>query len=238
MARAAREIRSNSPSQVGSGGLVTAGLFGKPPATQEHATDLSSWGAMAVTPLVFIGISLGTGSMPGYIVEPISTGSPRTVVRQHAVVTPIWQRQLRNIKDKLQITTTDLARFLTVERPSVYQWFSKTEPRQRNMARIVKLSQIADYWAEKGLGSIRPHVGARYLGNNETLGEMFSGAVLDSESISQVINAIAIQNIVGAEPDRPSLSERLAARGFTPSDDETEARKRAVTIKSTSPGEG
>lgn len=238
MARAARELRSNSPSQVGSGGIVTAGVLGKLPAAQKPGANENDWGIFAMTPLVLIGIGLGTGSIPGYIVEPVSTGATETFLRQPVAITPIWQRQLRNIKNKLQITTTDLARFLAVERPSVYQWFSKTEPRQRNMMRIGELSQLADHWAEKGLGSIRAHIGASYSDSSETLGELLSRTAFDSELISRAIDEIANRNLAISEPDRPSLSERLAARGFTPSDADTESRKRAVAIKSTSPGEG
>ena len=103
----------------------------------------------------------------------------------------IWQQQLARIKDDLKITITDLARFLLVERPSVYQWFAYTEPRKRNLVRINALADLAMDWAGLDLGSIRPYLDYRSSNGKFTLAELLLQQPLPSRAIEQLFRQLS-----------------------------------------------
>lgn len=245
MALAERKIYSNLPTSVGSGGVLTPNLLQAPsPPLQPHAFSFALAGT-AVMPLVTIGTGcLGTGAtdMLCFAQGSLSTVEWYPLTRHVQIasrqeVGAVWQRQLMRIKSDLQITMTDLARLLLVERPSVYQWFADAEPRQQNRERISTLADLAADWASLELGSIRMYMDSRSADVDHSLDELLLQQPLQIEAIEGMFGELDNARLLGQAAARAPLSDRLAARGFTPTDEATEARKRALAIRSTSPGE-
>ena len=148
-----------------------------------------------------------------------------------------WKSQLEKIKSEFSISMTHLARFLNVERPTVYQWFGAAEPRRANLQRINTLAELADAWSDFQSGSIRPYLDRPVTGNGPSLDDLLSAPQLDSDLlISSFASATASGRAV-RDRDQFSLADRLAARGFSPYGEETRKRSRAGKISSTSPGE-
>ena len=167
VAQAMRKSYSNLPTTVGSGGVLTAEPLrpaGAPP--RPAMMDVMLAGSIMM-PFVVFGTGTGSAAMDEIYTVPLTTGAWVPIAYHHGSVgapheaNAIWQQHLMSIKNDFQITTSDLARFLLVERPSVYQWFADTVPRQRNMSRIRNLAEFAHDWASLGLGSIRTHLATR-----------------------------------------------------------------------------
>lgn len=242
MAEFARREASNLPTPIGSGGtLVSDVLRPAPPIDQPAAIDLALAGALMMPFLVF-GAGTGSAALKDVYAPPMATGARAPIAHYRLGATsleqrPIWQRQLTSIKSDFQITVTDLAKFLLVERPTVYQWFADTEPRQRNLARIGELAELANTWANLGLGSIRAYLVSRLEDSPNRLEELLEMQPLPVETIRQVFADLSNATPQPQASARSPLSERLVQRGFAPTDEAAQTRTRALTIPSTSPGE-
>lgn len=236
-----REV-SNLPTPIGSGGIVVSNVQHPAPlADQPARIDLALAGAVMMPFLVF-GAGTGAAALEDIYAPPMATGAWIPVAfygpgAADVEQEPVWQRQLTNIKNDLQITVTDLARFLLVERPSVYQWFADTEPRQRNLTRISDLEELASTWSNLGLGSIRAHLASRTEDFTDSLDELLVLQPLPLDTIRQRFADISNTMPRPQAVVRPSLSDRLVDRGFVPTDEAAQARSRAFAIPSTSPGE-
>jgi len=147
-----------------------------------------------------------------------------------------WKEQLLRVKDVLQLTVGDLARFAGVERPSVYHWLSGAQPRPAKQRRIDAMEHVARTWTAHGLGPIRAYLTRTVRESNNTLEALLTQDDLSLEAIEAHINALA-----GLSQDdtrsRPSVSERLAARGFKPAGEENYRKQRGRFVRSTSSGE-
>ena len=242
MAEFARREASNLPTPIGSGGTPVPDLLRPvPPIDQPVAIDLALAGALMMPFLVF-GTGTGSAALEDVYASPMATGARVPVAHYRLGATPVeqlpvWQRQLTSIKSDFQITITDLARFLLVERPTVYQWFADTEPRQRNLARMGELAELAGTWANLGLGSIRAYLVSRIEDSPNSLEELLIMQPLPVDIIRQMFADLANATPQPPAHKRPSLSDRLVERGFAPTDEATQTRTRALTIPSTSPGE-
>lgn len=147
-----------------------------------------------------------------------------------------WKEQLLRVKDILQLTVGDLARFAGVERPSVYHWLSGSQPRPAKQRRIDAMEHLARMWSARGLGPIRAYL-TRIVGeSNDTLEALLTRDELSVEAIEAHVNALADSTQDSAR-SRPSISERLAARGFKPTSEENYRKQRARFVRSTSSGE-
>ena len=242
MAELAQREISNLPTPIGSGGTLVSDVFRPAPSINQPATiDLALAGAVMMPFLVF-GVGTGSAALEDIYAPPMATGAWIPVAYYGSGATPveqqpIWQRQLAGIKSDFQITVTDLARFLLVERPSVYQWFADTEPRQRNLARIRDLAELASTWTNLGLGPIRAYLASRRDNFPNSLEEMLTMQPLPVNIIRQTFADIANAAPRPQVVVRPSLSDRLVERGFLPTDEAAQTRNRALAIPSTSPGE-
>lgn len=83
-----------------------------------------------------------------YIV--VQSPSRTATIVDPAAATPLdVSRQLAFLRHYFSLNTTDLAKVLLVERPTVYAWLeSKWEPKHENKGRIRKLYQVARTWHE------------------------------------------------------------------------------------------
>lgn len=247
MSQAARHTYSDLYTTVGSGGVISETIPRPKKKTARQVKIDQAFANAAVMPVFWLGIGTGSMLVGQLYTDNLPTGTDRGRLSPYFAAHPggtsaprelqaTWKRHLATIKQGFSITTTQLAQFLRVERPSVYQWFDDTEPRQRNLDRIRTLEELSRTWIEQRLGSIRPYIGFQDREDGATLGDLLSAPRLDPDAIEQAFTRIAEQEQHVAE-EQISLTERLAARGFSPYDDETQKRTRAASIKSTSPGE-
>lgn len=246
MSQTARRAYTNLPTMVGSGGVPSERLPGrKGESARQPSIDQTLAGSS-----IMLGtwLAIGTGSL---LVGPAYPASNATTFEHHlswptgigvrrrapqSDTHAVWKVQLEKIKREFAISTTHLARFLRVERPTVYQWFGNSEPRQRNLHRIGVLAELAEQWSRLQLGSVRPYLELRATNDDGTLDNLLSSDHLRSDILVDAFERVAkTQRAIVSE--KGSLADQLAARGFTPYDEETQKRSRAVSTRSTSPGE-
>ena len=239
----ARRASENLLSSIGSGGLPASNFQAPAEKPNRQASIDRSFANSAIWP----GLSFGTGSL---LMVSIAHADPATSTESclverlmrvpHQTATDRrarWKSQLEKIKSEFSISMTHLARFLSVERPTVYQWFGAAEPRQANLQRINTLAELADAWSDFQLGSIRPYLDRPVAGSGPSLDDLLSAPQLDSDLLASSFASAAASGRAVHDRDQFSLADRLAARGFSPYDEETQKRSRAGKISSTSPGE-
>ena len=243
MSELAQKSYSNLPTPIGSGGVVAPEALHSAAQSHRPANINLALAGSVMMPFLVFGAGTGSSALEEVYAPPMATGAWTPVVYYGAANSSpeadhaVWQRQLTTIKSGFQITMTDLARFLLVERPSVYQWFADAEPRQRNLTRISELADLASTWASLELGSLRAHLASRTEDHASSLEELIMQQPLPVDTIRRaftiVANAASRQQATG----RRSLSDRLVDQGFAPVNETTQARSRALVIPSTSPGE-
>ena len=89
-----------------------------------------------------------TPASGAYIV--VQAPAREATILDPAAATPVdISRQLAFVRHYLSLNTTDLAKVLLVERPTVYAWLDgRWDPKQENKSRIRKLYQLARSWQE------------------------------------------------------------------------------------------
>lgn len=128
-------------------------------------------------------------------------------------------REVRDIEARLQLTRSQLAQALRVERATVYKWFRGSIPRSaRTLQRIDQLRQFALAWSAAALGSARAAWYFRRPGT-PTLGEMLTDETLDSERLLQLVQQMQ------QAPADVELVEPKGIYGF-PAESEAEALRR------------
>jgi hypothetical protein len=149
-------------------------------------------------------------------VESGADGSP---VRANDQSASLVTRSLENLEGQLQLTKSQLASALQVERATLYQWFRGVQPRSRARDRIVTLEQFAREWVAAGLGSARASWHMRIHGDRKsrTLGEMLTAEKLNMDELHALIRAAAVGPL--------ELAELSGVEGF-PAEDELEQRRR------------
>lgn len=128
-------------------------------------------------------------------------------------------RSLETLESQLQLTRSQLASALQVERATLYQWFRGVQPRSRARDRIVALEHFAREWVAAGLGSARASWHMRTPGDamSRTLGEMLSAEHLNMEALRVLIGAAGVGPL--------ELAELRGIEGF-PAEDALEQRRR------------
>jgi len=169
----------------------------------------------AQTGLFDVSLNRDPGSaLLNLVSEPLRL--PNTTPEQESAVA----REIREIEDCLQLTRSQIAQALRVERATVYQWFRGAQPRSpRTLERIAQLRQFATAWADAGLGSARSAWYFRRPGTNLTLGDMLTAEHLDSEQL----NAFAQQ--MKQAPTNTEFVEPEGIYGF-PAESEAESLRR------------
>jgi transcriptional regulator with XRE-family HTH domain len=237
------ERHENLLTAVGSGGSLSYDLAWQFESTYGHSLlrGLAGAAIVAVAPAFFAPSAAGATLVfknrladyqsPQWIREP----APQTYALEVASDAP-WREQLLRVKDILQLTVADLARFAGVERPSVYHWLSGSRPRSANQRRIDALEHLARFWAALGLGPVRAYLTRTVESSRNTLEAMLTQDDLDLELIQRHVGLLA-RSIEPAARARSSVSDRMAARGFGPASKENYRRQRAGFVRSTSSGE-
>jgi hypothetical protein len=128
-------------------------------------------------------------------------------------------RSLETLENQLQLTKSQLASALQVERATLYQWFRGVQPRSRARDRIVMLEEFAREWVAAGLGSARASWHMRVPGDAgaRTLGEVLSTEHLDMGQLRTLIRAATTGPL--------ELAGLRGADGF-PAEDALEQRRR------------
>lgn len=155
------------------------------------------------------------------------------VIRRSRFSTP-WRQQLHVIKDSMQIAVADMARFLLVERPSVYQWLSGSQPRRRNQERINALEALARDWKALGLGSLRVYFQRSIPGTNRSLEAILMDDIHFISQLRGSIGRFADSAATTVPQTRSSVAERLRARGVRPLSERAYKKQRARYVRSTS----
>lgn len=149
--------------------------------------------------------------------ERFAQPSPRRQVVSTAGIS--IARYVENLEADLQLTKSQLAQALSVERATLYQWFRGAQPRTRTIERLEQLRQFATEWRGAGLGSARAAWHLRISGGEHTLGSLLTREVLDFDLLRAHIRHAQ------RAPESMELVQPKASYGF-PSPDEKAERKR------------
>jgi hypothetical protein len=149
----------------------------------------------------------------------VESGADDSALRVNDQSASLVTRSLETLEGHLQLTKSQLASALQVERATLYQWFRGVQPRSRARDRIVALEQFAREWVAAGLGSARASWHMRIHGDpkSRTLGEMLTAEQLNMDELHRLIRAAAVGPL--------ELAELRGVEGF-PAEDELEQRRR------------
>jgi hypothetical protein len=228
--------RTDTLTATGSGGHYAPSLV-QPVSRPKPGLLCFALAGTAVLPFVAFGAGTGSVAFDCDARKYLQTGACYVVSSKEKHSGALARNRVIDIKKNLQITTTDLARFLLVERPSVYQWLAGTQPRQKNLERINALGELASNWSARGLGSIRPYLKHRVGDTDTQLEGLLEQQPLPELALRSAFDRLTINEGMPVTKSRPSLSDRLAARGFEPADASVQTRKRIASVRSTSAGE-
>lgn len=117
---------------------------------------------------------------------------------------------LHEIESSLQLTRSQLAQSLQVERATLYQWFRGALPRQKTITRIEQLSLFAKEWRQAGLGSARGYWSVRSGEAASPLGDLLGADQIDFDQLRALIHT-ASQNAAGLGIVEPAGIEGFAA---------------------------
>ena len=192
------KYKTHRPTVIESSLVFVTGLPHSNPATRGDFDSIHGFELAGTVAIPFFPLNLVTGpSAPAYLPDAslLPTGMWHPIADFIQPSPPddtvsIWQRQLMQIKHNMQITTTDLARFLLVERPSVYQWFAGTVPRKRNLIRINALADLASDWASLDLGPIRPYLDYLTANGECTISELLAQQPIPSGAVKQLFRRL------------------------------------------------
>jgi transcriptional regulator with XRE-family HTH domain len=132
---------------------------------------------------------------------------------------------LIRIRAHLSLNTSELARALDVERPTIYAWMRNAHtPQAEHLARLMALGRLARFWTER---CSEPVGKWRYaiVEENLTLIDVLSARQLDERSAKRVLTALAQR--AKATPlselarSAQAVRERARERGWQAADDET-----------------
>lgn len=135
--------------------------------------------------------------------------------------------QLLMLRRVLNLSITDVARILRVERPTIYEWLAGGSPRPNNLRRINDVSSLAQYWGNLSAPPPRHFLNAAVLGYRSLLD------VLSAEPINVGMARAAIGRLCNfiREGQRKSVTEITRAHGFAAPSDETRASRRRRVIR-------
>lgn len=229
-------------NSIGSGGSLTYELVKEHDATYGSSMLKPLVGAMAATMAAFAT----PPSAGGVLVFKGRSGEQQSAlwILEHATHTygaedtpdAPWKEQLLQIKDVLQLTVSDIARFTGVERPSVYHWLAGARPRPAKQQRIDMLGNLTRIWASYRLGPISAYLTRTVGETHDTLEAFLTRPDFNLNAIEAHVRSLA--EISGQlMRTRQSVSDRLAARGFKPSSGHSSRVQRARVVRSTSSGE-
>jgi len=137
------------------------------------------------------------------------------------------QERIRAIKAAFGLTISDLAAVLAVGRPAIYDWLGGSEPRKKNLDRILQVHGLAQYWTSMVNGSLRNLLRSTFEDGHNIL-ELLIQDELAPDKIHADLDALAKitnQSVMGAP--KISISERLRSGHFRPAPPETRATTRS-----------
>jgi hypothetical protein len=115
-----------------------------------------------------------------------------------------------HIRASFGLNVSQTAKVLRVERPTVYAWISgSAAPHPSNRERIALLDRCAQRWDELSSFPAKQLLKQPISGGNSLL-DLFQREDLDEQLLFRQLEALARK---GTQFRRPSLRERLAARG-------------------------
>lgn len=144
---------------------------------------------------------------------------------------PITREMLSTGKATFSLSTTELARLLGVERPTVYSWLrDETEPQSRNAERIKRLYTLAGRWREYTQHSLGDWARARRVSRAAVVAYLGEWMNSDADSIAALVRTHPIR----VEPPAYSAADRARERGIR-SDDQGQERLDRLTGKRRAP---
>jgi transcriptional regulator with XRE-family HTH domain len=125
---------------------------------------------------------------------------------------------LVRIRAHLSLNTSELARTLGVERPTIYAWMRNAQiPRAEHRARLMTIGRLARFWTER---HNEPAGKWRYaiVEENLTLVDVLSAPLLDEKSARRVLAALAERARATELPpmvrSAQAIRERARERGW------------------------
>jgi hypothetical protein len=132
---------------------------------------------------------------------------------------------LVRIRAHLSLNTSELARALDVERPTIYAWMKNAQiPRPDHRGRLMTLGRLARFWTERchqPIGKLRYAT----VEGNLTLVDVLSVPFLDEMSARRVLATLAENARAAKTPliarSADATHKRARERGWQPVDEET-----------------
>lgn len=146
---------------------------------------------------------------------------------QHEQTESLVTRSIDSVLNRLQLTRSQLAAALGVERATLYQWQKGVQPRAKARQRLVAVEQFAREWTDAQLGSARAswHFRAPGGGASRTLGQLLSAEQLDTDALRGIIRAATsgplemapLQGVSGFPAEDPLEERRRRHDRYPPS---------------------
>jgi transcriptional regulator with XRE-family HTH domain len=96
---------------------------------------------------------------------------------------------IKDIKLKLNLTISELAKIMRVKRPTIYEWMSGNVPNQNNKDRVLKIYGLSNKLDSIGIDSLKPYLSISDK-NNETLLDKLSKEDFNIEDILISVNSM------------------------------------------------
>lgn len=159
-----------------------------------------------------------TGTSEVHVVSESDTDTP------YRPLVPLY---LRAIEGSLQLTRSQLADALQIERATLYQWLGGArQPRPRNLQRIEALRNIASEWSAANLGPARTAWYMREPVSGHTLSDLLTQEELDMAAIRQLmvrmrdapqsLEFVEPEGVYGFEAETPLQKKRRRTKFFAP----------------------
>jgi transcriptional regulator with XRE-family HTH domain len=122
--------------------------------------------------------------------------------------------QVSALKMWLGLSISDLANVLHVQRPTIYQWLSGTEPRRNNLQRLSRLYGVAIQWRDLSNEPPGSYLRAPIL-DGRSLVDLMCEKEINLGQISSLLRRIheRLVSDLTAKSQR-SISARLAHKGY------------------------
>ena len=146
--------------------------------------------------------------------SPFSTASGVLVPRQARQETALISEILLRVRAHFSVNTSELARVLGVERPTIYSWGNENVAlRKQHRARLLALDRLVRLWTRlspRPLGPLKTaSVGSR------TLIDLLSDASVSENTISEALRELARRPALDEQQTRQrSIAELARDRGW------------------------
>lgn len=210
---------------------TTIARFRNPPP--RSSMEIAAWFECPLEPMVTM--MMGSGSViriaclsGDYVFAKDDLFLPDVAAKP--AVTHSAQEMITFIRASLGISIAELAVFLKISRPAIYNWMDGQVPRRDSLRRIDHLYRLADFWNQACSWPIGKYI-QQPVDGGKSLADLLATEVVDDQRVRTAMRQMGVVVTTAQEArERRSIAERLRAKGFRPvSNEEFQANLDATT---------